>query len=70
VITFCTIKHLPKKLLTLLGNYDKELLDCVRREIRAGKKPDESILDNLAKSLAQILGSFGWRPKKGNRGNL
>ena len=24
--------------------------------------PDESILDNMAKSLAQILGSSGWRP--------
>jgi hypothetical protein len=23
---------------------------------------DESVLNNLAKSLAQILGSSGWRP--------
>jgi len=43
------------------------LSDCLEKDEKGHLKmtiilPDELVLDNLAKSLAQILSSSGWKP--------
>jgi len=47
--------------------FRKRLSECLDKDEKGRLKmtitlPDESVLDNMAKSLAQILGSSGWRP--------
>jgi superfamily II DNA or RNA helicase len=47
--------------------FKNRLSECLDRDEKGHLKmtitlPDESVLNNLAKSLAQILGSSGWRP--------
>ena len=50
-----------------IETFKNRLSECLDRDEKGHLKmtvtlPDESVLDNLAKSLAQILGSSGWRP--------
>jgi hypothetical protein len=50
----------------LAESLKSRLADCLEKDENGRLKmtitlPDESVLNNLAKSLAQILGS-GWRP--------
>jgi hypothetical protein len=62
---------LPKKEETeetfqMAESLKSRLSDCLEKDDKGQLKmtitfPDESILNNLAKSLAQILGSSGWR---------
>lgn len=47
--------------------FQKRLSECLEKDEKGRLKmtisiPDESVLDNMAKSLAQILGSSGWNP--------
>ena len=53
--------------LQLTETFRKRLSECLDKDDEGRLKmtitlPDESILDNMAKSLAQILGSSGWKP--------
>ena len=53
--------------LQLTETFRKRLSECLDKDDEGRLKmtitlQDESVLDNLAKSLAQILGSSGWRP--------
>jgi hypothetical protein len=53
--------------LQLTETFKKRLSECLDKDEDGRLKmtitlPDESLLDNMAKSLAQILGSSGWNP--------
>lgn len=53
--------------LQLTETLRKRISECFDKDEEGRLKmtitlPDESVLDNMAKSLAQILGSSGWRP--------
>jgi superfamily II DNA/RNA helicase len=53
--------------IQMTENLKSRLSECLEKDENGRLKmtitlPDESTLDNMAKSLAQILGSSGWRP--------
>jgi hypothetical protein len=53
--------------IQIAETFKNRLAECLDRDEKGHLKmsitlPDESVLNNLAKSLAQILGSSGWRP--------
>jgi hypothetical protein len=62
---------LPKKeeteeTLQMADSLKTRLSECLEKDDKGQLKmtitfPDESVLNNLAKSLAQIFGSSGWR---------
>jgi hypothetical protein len=60
-------KEETEETLHLAESLKNRLNDCLEKDENGRLKmtialPDESILDNMAKSLAQILGSSGWKP--------
>jgi SNF2 family DNA or RNA helicase len=60
-------KEETEETLHLAESLKNRLADCLEKDENGRLKmtitlPDESILDNMAKSLAQILGSSGWKP--------
>jgi SNF2 family DNA or RNA helicase len=60
-------KEETEETLHLAESLKSRLADCLEKDENGRLKmtitlPDESVLNNLAKSLAQILGSSGWRP--------
>jgi hypothetical protein len=62
---------LPKKeetehTIQMAEGLKSRLSECLEKDEKGQLKmtitlPDESVLNNLAKSLAQILGSSGWK---------
>jgi hypothetical protein len=60
-------KEETEETLHLTESLKSRLTDCLEKDENGRLKmtislPDESVLNNFAKSLAQILGSSGWRP--------
>ena len=60
-------KEETEQSIQMAETFKNRLSECLDRDEKGHLKmtvtlPDESVLDNLAKSLAQILGSSGWRP--------
>ena len=60
-------KEETEQSIQMAETFKNRLSECLDKDDKGQLKmtitlPDESILDNMAKSLAQILGSSGWRP--------
>jgi hypothetical protein len=60
-------KEETKETIQIAENLKSYLSECLEKDENGRLKmtitlPDESVLNNLAKSLAQILGSSGWKP--------
>lgn len=60
-------KEAAEQSLQMTEMVKQRLSECLEKDEAGRLKmtitlPDESILDNMAKSLAQILGSSGWKP--------
>jgi hypothetical protein len=60
-------KEETKEAIQMAENLKSRLSECLEKDENGRLKmtialPDESVLDNLTKSLAQILGSSGWKP--------
>jgi SNF2 family DNA or RNA helicase len=60
-------KEETEETLHLAESLKSRLSDCLEKDENGRLKmtialPDESVLNNFAKSLAQILGSSGWKP--------
>jgi hypothetical protein len=60
-------KEETEETIQLTENFRSRLSECPEKDDNGRLEmtitlPDESVLNNFAKSLAQILGSSGWKP--------